>query len=71
MKNLKIILSEDRVNFKKIIKTSLFIIKIEDYPKINYSYYKFFHEIDSPSRETIQVLGLPKKYEYRNIFNRI
>ncbi|WP_185851589.1 Rid family detoxifying hydrolase [Blattabacterium cuenoti] len=60
MKNLKIILSETEIGFENVIKTSLFIKNIEDYPKINSIYSKFFHKENYPARETIQVLGLPK-----------
>ncbi|WP_185856070.1 Rid family detoxifying hydrolase [Blattabacterium cuenoti] len=60
MKNFKIILSENQIGFENVIKTSFFIRNIDDYPKINSVYSKFFHKRDYPARETIQVLGLPK-----------
>ncbi|WP_185851006.1 Rid family detoxifying hydrolase [Blattabacterium cuenoti] len=59
MKNLEIILLESGINFKDVIKTSIFIKNIEDLSKINFSYSKFFHNC-YPVRETIQVSGLPK-----------
>ncbi|WP_185870518.1 Rid family detoxifying hydrolase [Blattabacterium cuenoti] len=60
MKNLQIILSETGIGFENVIKTSLFIKNINDYPKINFIYSKFFQKENYPARETIQVFGLPK-----------
>ncbi|WP_185873859.1 Rid family detoxifying hydrolase [Blattabacterium cuenoti] len=60
MKNIYIILLEMGINFKNVIKTSLFIKNMEDYPIINSVYSKFFYKNHYPARETIQVNGLPK-----------
>ncbi|WP_185862709.1 RidA family protein [Blattabacterium cuenoti] len=60
MKNLQIILSEIGIDFQHVIKSSIFVKKMEDFPKINYSYSKFFPIGYYPARETIQVSGLPK-----------
>ncbi|WP_185857336.1 Rid family detoxifying hydrolase [Blattabacterium cuenoti] len=60
MENIKIILSENGIGFKNVIKTSVFVTDMNFFPKINNVYSKFFHEGDYPARETIQVSGLPK-----------
>ena len=59
MENLKAILEEADLNFSDIVKTTIFLINMEDFPKVNAIYEKFFGE-GFPARSTIQVAGLPK-----------
>ncbi|WP_185876848.1 Rid family detoxifying hydrolase [Blattabacterium cuenoti] len=60
MENLEIILSENKIGFQNVIKTSLFVKEMNHFSKINNVYSTFFHEKSYPARETIQVSGLPK-----------
>jgi endoribonuclease L-PSP, putative len=60
MENIKIILSENKIGFQNVIKTSIFVTDMSFFPKINNIYSKFFHKGNYPARETIQVSGLPK-----------
>ncbi|WP_185850394.1 RidA family protein [Blattabacterium cuenoti] len=60
MENIGIILSENKIGFQNIIKTTIFVKKLNDFEKINKIYSKFFINKNYPARETIQVNGLPK-----------
>lgn len=58
MKNLKAILEEAGLDFSSVVKCSIFISDMKDFPKINEVYGSYFGD-DAPARETIQVAGLP------------
>ncbi|WP_185868520.1 Rid family detoxifying hydrolase [Blattabacterium cuenoti] len=60
MENLKFILSKRKLDFKSVIKSSIFIKNMNDFSKINEIYSSFFEKNQYPARETIQVCGLPK-----------
>ncbi|WP_317168060.1 Rid family detoxifying hydrolase [Blattabacterium cuenoti] len=60
MKNIQIILIENGLSFRNIIKSSIFVKKFDSITKINEVYSSFFEKKNFPSRETIQVVGLPK-----------
>lgn len=58
MENLKAILLEAGMDFSHVVKCSIFISDMKDFPHINKVYGEFFKE-DPPARETVQVAGLP------------
>jgi 2-iminobutanoate/2-iminopropanoate deaminase len=58
MENLKAILLEAGLDFSDVVKCSIFLSNMKDFPKVNEVYGKYFSE-DAPARETIQVAGLP------------
>ncbi|WP_041936116.1 RidA family protein [Blattabacterium sp. (Nauphoeta cinerea)] len=60
MENIKIILSENGIGFQNVIKTSIFVTDMRNFPIINNVYSKFFHKGSYPARETVEVVGLPK-----------
>ena len=60
MKNLKAILSEAKMNFSHVVKTSIFLKNIEDFSIVNEIYASYFSIEKYPARETIQVANLPK-----------
>ena len=60
MENLKAVLSAAEMNFENVVKTTIYIINMNDFAKINSVYSTFFNEETAPARETIQVAGLPK-----------
>ncbi|WP_185882433.1 Rid family detoxifying hydrolase [Blattabacterium cuenoti] len=60
MKNLEMILSNVNMNFNNVVKTSLFIKNMNNLPKINVIYSKYFINYNYPARETIEVSQLPK-----------
>jgi 2-iminobutanoate/2-iminopropanoate deaminase len=43
-----------------IVKTTIFIIDMSDFAKINTVYGSYFNEKTAPARETVQVSCLPK-----------
>ncbi len=59
MHNLKAILHEAGMNFSNVVKTSIFLIDMNQFSEINEIYGKYF-ERDFPARETVQVSALPK-----------
>ncbi len=58
MENLKAILKEAGMDFSNVVKCSIFISDMKDFPKINEVYGGYFTETP-PARETVQVAGLP------------
>lgn len=60
MQNLKAVLEAADMTFDHVIKTTIFIMNMGDFAKINTVYGKFFTEEIAPARETVQVACLPK-----------
>lgn len=59
MQNLKAILTEAGLNFSHVVKTTIFIINMNQFSEINEIYGKYFSG-DFPARETVQVSALPR-----------
>jgi 2-iminobutanoate/2-iminopropanoate deaminase len=59
MNNLMAILKEANMNFSDIVKTTIFLKDMNDFPAVNEVYGQFFVG-DFPARETVQAAGLPK-----------
>ena len=59
MLNLKAILKEAGMNFRDVVKTTIFIMDMKQFAEINEVYGSYF-ESDHPARETVQVAALPK-----------
>ena len=60
MKNLKGVLEAADMTFENVVKTTIFIMDMNDFAKINSVYGTYFNEKTAPARETVQVAGLPK-----------
>jgi 2-iminobutanoate/2-iminopropanoate deaminase len=60
MQNLKAVLEAANMNFNNVVKTTIFIMNMGDFAKINAVYGKYFEETTAPARETVQVATLPK-----------
>jgi 2-iminobutanoate/2-iminopropanoate deaminase len=60
MENMKAVLEAADMSFENIIKTTIFIMDMADFGKINGVYGSYFDEKLAPARETVQVAGLPK-----------
>ncbi|RAR47382.1 RidA family protein [Flavobacterium lacus] len=60
MENMKAVLEAADMNFENVIKTTIFIMNMSDFAKINGVYGGYFDESLAPARETVQVAGLPK-----------
>ena len=59
MRNLQAILSEAKMNFNNVVKTTIFLSDMELFGQVNDIYGKYF-DTDFPARETVAVKGLPK-----------
>ena len=59
MKNILAVLKAAEMNFKNVVKCSIFMKDMNDYTAINEVYAKSFSE-NPPAREAVQVSGLPK-----------
>lgn len=60
MENMKTVLEAAEMNFENVVKTTIFIMDMNDFAKINAVYASYFSEENAPARETVQVAGLPK-----------
>ncbi|GEP51800.1 reactive intermediate/imine deaminase [Flavobacterium noncentrifugens] len=60
MENLKGVLEAADMTFENVVKTTIFIMDMNDFAKINSVYGNYFNEKTAPARETVQVAGLPK-----------
>lgn len=60
MENLKAVLEAANMTFENVVKTSIFIMNMNDFARINAVYATYFNEKTAPARETVQVAGLPK-----------
>lgn len=60
MQNLKAVLQAADMTFENVIKTTIFIMNMGDFAKINSVYGNYFNEATAPARETVQVATLPK-----------
>jgi len=58
LQNLKIILEQAGSSLDNVLKVNVFLASIDDYPKFNEVYGKFF-PIDRPARTCVAVIGLP------------
>jgi len=59
MKNLEAILKEAGMDFSHVVKCSIFLSDMNNFPKVNEAYGKHFQS-NPPARETVEVSRLPK-----------
>jgi 2-iminobutanoate/2-iminopropanoate deaminase len=60
MENMKAVLEAAEMTFENVVKTTIFIMDMNDFARINSVYGSYFDEKKAPARETVQVAGLPK-----------
>ena len=60
MENMKAVLAAADMTFENVIKTTIFIMNMGDFTRINSVYGSYFDEATAPARETVQVACLPK-----------
>ncbi len=60
MKNLQAILEAAGMNFSNVVKSSIFLLDMNNFAKVNEVYGAYF-STDFPARETVQVSCLPKQ----------
>lgn len=58
MKNLSAVLEKAGINFKNVVKTTIYVTDMENYVKINEVYASYFSE-PFPARELVCVKELP------------
>ncbi len=59
LKNISVLLEERFLNLKNVIKTTVFLIDLNDFSLMNEIYGSFFKD-EYPARSTIQVSKLPR-----------
>lgn len=59
MKNIGFILDAAEMDFSNVVKCSIFLKSMDDFPKVNAIYGAYFKE-NPPARETVQVAKLPR-----------
>jgi 2-iminobutanoate/2-iminopropanoate deaminase len=59
LENVKIILEDQKLSFKNVIKSTVFLTNLADFAAMNEVYGKYFTS-DFPARSTIQVSALPR-----------
>lgn len=60
MENMKAVLKAADMTFENVVKSTIFIMDMNDFGAINTVYGSYFNEATAPARETVQVAGLPK-----------
>ena len=63
MENMKAVLAAADMTFENVIKTTIFIMNMGDFARINTVYGSYFDEATAPARETVQVACLPKNVD--------
>jgi len=59
MKNIEALLKAADCQFANIVKTTIFLTDMKDFPVVNETYGKYFSQ-NPPARSTVQVSALPK-----------
>ena len=59
MENLKNILSEAKMSFSDVVKTSIFLSNMDNFNDVNNVYGSYLNSGEEPARETIAVKTLP------------
>ena len=60
MKNLEAVLNAAKMNFKNVIKSTIFLDNMENFKVVNEVYGEYFENEIAPTRETVAVKTLPK-----------
>ena len=59
MKNMAAVLNDANMSFDDVVKTSIFILNMDNFSRINEIYGQYFTS-NFPARETVEVARLPK-----------
>ena len=59
MKNIKAVLTQANLEFSNVVKTTIFLKNMGDFPKVNSIYAESF-KAPFPARSTVEVARLPK-----------
>lgn len=60
LENLKAVVEAAGGTLDDVLKTTVFLADMEDFPDLNTLYAEYFGEENAPARSTIQVSALPK-----------
>ena len=60
MANLQGILEAAGLDFSSVVKTTIFLMDMGQFAKVNEVYGRYFDAATAPARETVQVSGLPR-----------
>ena len=60
MENVKAVLEAGDASFKNVVKTTIFLKSMNDFPKVNEIYGSYFNGLTPPARSTVEVSRLPK-----------
>jgi len=60
MENLKAILTEAKMTFEDVVKSSIFLSDMNQFTEVNEVYAAYFDSETAPARETVEVANLPK-----------
>jgi 2-iminobutanoate/2-iminopropanoate deaminase len=60
MQNLKAVLEAANMDFKQVVKTSIFLSDMNNFAAVNEVYGSYFDHATAPARETVEVANLPK-----------
>ncbi len=63
MKNLSAVLEAAGMNFKNVVKASIFLKNMDDFAVMNDIYASYLDADNYPARETVQVSCLPKNVD--------
>lgn len=59
MRNIEAILKEIGANFDHVVKTTIFLVTMNDFATVNQVYGSYFRQ-NPPARSTVAVAGLPR-----------
>ena len=62
MKNIEAVLSAGGLKFENVVKTTIFLTSMGDFPLVNEIYGRYFPN-QPPARSTVEVRGLPKNVQ--------
>ena len=57
--NLAAVLATEGLTLDAVVRTTVYLTDLEDFPRVNQAYAEFFHE-PFPARATVQVAALPR-----------
>ncbi|MCD4689331.1 MAG: Rid family detoxifying hydrolase [Desulfuromonadaceae bacterium] len=61
MHNIGAVLKAAGLGFDAVVKTTIYLVDMQDFGVVNEIYGRFFHTDAPPARATVQVAALPKK----------
>lgn len=59
LQNLAAVLAAEGLTLDAVVRTTVYLTDLEDFPRVNQTYAEFFHE-PFPARATVQVAALPR-----------